>query len=342
MALAFVEDHELSAEDPRNDVRNHPVDFMGLSFLITAIGALQFVLERGQADDWFSSNAIRICSFLAVSGLVGFIWWELRTKYPIVALRLFKIPNLRYGAIMMGALGFILYGLIFFIPIFCASTMGLTATETGVLFIPGALMSGFLMPFVGAALRKQDPRILTALGLVFVCVCLVMLAYSSPQTGQDDLFMPLLVRGAAMALMFVPLNAAVLGSFTGTELGQVAGITNLFRQLGGSLGIALLSTLFTHSVRNAYGQMVGRVSLLNPALRYGAARAPGMAMEMGMGTHSQFLAQFAYYRLQRQAFVIGFDHMMWVMAIGFSLAIIPLYFLKPLPFQGKRPAMDAH
>jgi DHA2 family multidrug resistance protein len=341
MALAFVRNHELTEKELLDDPRKHPIDFTGLAFLVGCIGFLQFVLERGQADDWFDSNAIRVCSFLAVFSLIGFIWWELRTAYPIVALRLFKIPNLRYGAIMMGALGFILYGLIFFVPIFCSVSLGLTATQTGELFIPGALMSGLLMPVVGSQLRKHDARIFVTIGLLFVCTCLVMMAYSSPQTGADDFFWPLLVRGCAMALMFVPLNTAVLGSFQGTQLGQVAGITNLFRQLGGSLGIAILSTLFTRSTRDAYGQLVGKVSNLNPALHYGSYRVQSMAMEMGMGTPAHIAAQFDYYRLQRQAFVIGFDHMMWVMAIFFMLALVPLYFLKPLPFQ-KGASMDMH
>jgi len=342
MAYTFVQNHELTAKELESDPRKHPIDFLGLAFLVMCIGALQFVLERGQADDWFDSNAIRICSFLAVSSLVGFIWWELRTAYPIVALRLFKIPNLRYGAIMMGALGFILYGLIFFVPIFCSNSLGLTATQTGELFIPGAITSGLLMPVVGMLLRKYDARIFAAVGLLCVCLCLIMLAYSSSRTGVDDFFWPLLVRGCAMAMMFVPLNAAVLGSFKGTQLGQVAGITNLFRQLGGSLGIAILSTYFTRSTRDAYGQLVGKVSALNPALRYGTYRVQGMSMEMGMGTPARFAAQFDYYRLQRQAFVIGFDHMMWTMAIFFMLALIPLYFLRPLPFQKGGAAMDLH
>lgn len=339
MAFTFVKDHEFKGAHAKSDVRKNPIDYVGLAFLVVAIGALQFVLERGQADDWFDSNAIRICSFLAAVGAVGFVLWELRAKHPIVELRLFKIPNLRYGAIMMGALGFILYGLIFFVPIFCATTLGLTATETGMLFIPGALMSGLMMPVVGMQLRKRDPRVLVMFGLGFVCLSLGMLAKASPQTGTDQLFWPLFVRGCGMAFLFVPLNAAVLGSFTGPQVGQVAGITNLARQLGGSLGIALLSTLFTHSVRNAYGQMVGRVSFLNPALRMGRGGFGGTAMQLGLGSKSQLAGQFAYYRVLGQSFVIGFDHMMWVMAIFFSLALIPLYFLKAPAHMGP---VDSH
>jgi DHA2 family multidrug resistance protein len=335
MALTFVKDHELVGAHKKKDVRKNPIDFWGLAWLVLSIGSLQFMLERGQADDWFDSNVIRACAFFSAVGLLAFIWQEWHTEHPIVELRLFRNSNLRNGALMMGALGFILYGLIFFVPVFCATTLGLTATETGMLFIPGALMSGLMMPIVGMQLRKRDPRVLVVGGLFFVCVSLGMLAYSSPQTGQTNLFVPLLVRGCAMAFLFVPLNAVVLGSFSGPTLGQVAGITNLFRQLGGSLGIAILSTLFTHSVRNAYGQMVGRVGALNPAMRAAGGSMHATAMQLGMGTQAQIAGKFAYYRLQGQSFVIGFDHMMWVMAIAFSLAVIPLYFLKAPAHMGK-------
>lgn len=328
MALAFVKDHELEGKHKRSDVRKHPIDYIGLGLLVVGIGALQFMLERGQADDWFDSNVIRACAALSAIGGAGFVWWELRTQYPIVELRLFKVPNLRYGAIMMAAIGFILYGLIFFVPIFCATTLGLTATQTGILFIPGALMSGLMMPFVGIQIRRRDPRQLVIVGLLCVCVSIAMLAYSSPQTGEHDIFWPLLIRGAGMAFLFTPINAVVLSSFSGPQIGQVAGIANLFRQLGGSLGIAILSTLFTHSVRNAYSQRVGRISFLNPALRMDAPSLHATAMQLGLGTPAQIAGKIGYYRLQSQAFVTGFDHMMWVMAIFFSLALIPLYFLR--------------
>ncbi len=332
LAFANVKNHDLDGADARHDVRGNPVDFPGLALLVLAVGTLQFVLERGQADDWFASGAIRVCASLAVLGTAGFIWRELTTDHPVVALRLFRVPNMRYGAMMMGAVGFILYGLIFFIPIFCSVTLGLDATQTGALFIPGALLSGAFMPVVGAQLRRRDPRQLLLVGVAMVLVCLVMFAHSSAQTGTDDMFVPLLVRGGAMAFLFVPINTVVLGSFTGPEVGQVAGMINLFRQLGGSVGIAVLSTLFTAARRRAYGQLIGYVSALNPALRAGAAATHPLALQVGLATPMRVAAEFAFLRVRRQAFVLGFDHMMWVIALIFTLALIPLYFLRPLPF----------
>jgi DHA2 family multidrug resistance protein len=338
MALANVQDHKLEKGSAHQGMRSHPIDVWGLSFMVTAIGCLQFVLERGQADDWFDSKIILLNTFLAAAAAVAFVWWELRVKYPIVDLRLFKKPILKFGVMMMGALGFILYGLIFFVPIFCATNLGLTATETGLLFIPGALASGFAMPIVGSQLRRREPRQLAAMGVMIVCVALAMMAHSSSDTGTGNLFLPLLMRGFGMAFLFVPLNAAVLGSFSGPTVGQVAGITNLARQLGGSLGIAVLSTLFNRSVVRGYGEMMGRVSALN--INYQAGRGVrGAAMQMGMGTPAQLAAKAAWGRVQHQAFVQGFDHMMWFMVFAFSLALIPLYFLRAPAHLGP---VDAH
>jgi DHA2 family multidrug resistance protein len=338
MAFANVSDFKLEKGSGHDKVRSQPIDVWGLAFLVIAIGCLQFVLERGQVDDWFASKVIMLNSLLAAAAAAAFVWWELKVAHPIVNLRLFKKPILRYGTMMMGALGFILYGIIFFIPVFCSVNLGLTATETGLLFMPGALASGFCMPIVGVQLRKRDPRLLVAMGVGVVCTAMALLAYSSSSTGSDQLFLPLLLRGFGMAFLFVPLNAVVLGSFTGPTVGEVAGITNLARQLGGSLGIALLSTLFNRATTRAYGEMIGKVSRLNINDRAGFA-PHGMAMQMGMASPAQLAAKAAWFRVQRQAFVQGFDHMMWFMVFAFALALVPLYFMESPAHLGP---VDAH
>jgi DHA2 family multidrug resistance protein len=334
MASLYVEDYAVEAKDKNKaGLKPPPIDFLGLGLLVAGIGLLQFVLERGQADDWFDSRIITASSVAAIAAVAAFIWWELKTKHPIMDLRLFKQPNLRYGAMLMGAVCFMLYSLIFFIPVFCSVILGFTATQTGLLFIPGALAAGFMMPVVGVQLRKRDPRLLILLGVMLVDLALLLITSFTPLTSTSEMFWPLLLRGLGMAFLFVPVNAVVLGSFSGPALGQVAGITNLSRQIGGSIGIALLSTLFDKSQDRIYHAMVGRVSLLNPAMRQTwAGTQTGLAHRfasgVGMGSPAQMAAKSVYYRLQKQVFVLGFDQMMWVMVIIFAVTLIPLYFLK--------------
>jgi DHA2 family multidrug resistance protein len=221
-----------------------PIDVWGLVFLITGIGCLQFVLERGQADEWFDSKLILTCTIAAIVSIVGLIWWELRNKHPILELRHFKNKTFTGGVLLMSGVGVILYGLIFIIPVFVSTVQGLTATQTGALFIPGALLAAMIMPVVGASLRKIDARFLIATGIIILSIAVYKISFFDAYTSVDGMFVPLLIRGAALAFLFVPINTIVLSQFSGNEIGQAAGLLNLCRQLGGSVGIALISTFF--------------------------------------------------------------------------------------------------
>ena len=107
-----------------------PVDSIGLSLLVVGVGCLQFVLERGHAEDWFDSNAIILCTILAIGSLVGLIWWELKRETPILELHHFSNPTFRGGVLIMTVVGVMLYSLIFMIPIFVSTVQGLTAAQT--------------------------------------------------------------------------------------------------------------------------------------------------------------------------------------------------------------------
>ncbi len=334
LAALYVKDYAVDGEHAaaREVMKKAPVDTIGLSLLITGVACLQFVLERGQADDWFSSKIIVAFTIMAVLCLPGFVWWELTHEHPIMDLRLYTNPALINGTIMMACVGGMLYGLIFFIPIFATSVLGMDATQTGNLFTPGAFVAGIMMPIVGFQLQKRDPRIFMALGILCVDTALFLLTRVSPQAGYWDLFWPLLIRGLGMAAVFIPINSLVLGSFKGPALGQAAGIMNLSRQLGGSLGIALLSTMFSKSQDIAYDHLRQYISPLTMGFSQWAQGAKAMAfrfsMETGIFSPDNMLAKEAFFRVKKQAFVMAFDQMSWIMVIGFACAGIPIFFLK--------------
>ena len=147
-----------------------PVDRWGLTFLVVGVGSLQYVLERGHAEDWFDSKSIILCTLMAIASLVSLIWWELKTDHPILNLRYFKNPSFRSGILLMTALGGMLYGLIFVLPVFMSSILGFTAQQTGEQFIPGALCAALCMPIIGMQLRKRDPRTLVLIGVVSLAI----------------------------------------------------------------------------------------------------------------------------------------------------------------------------
>jgi DHA2 family multidrug resistance protein len=337
LALMYVEEpphvQDFNEKNKHNLPAKKPMDALGLGLLATGIGCLQYVLERGQADDWFDSVAIRICSVLAGLAIPTFIWWELKIENPIVNLRLFKDAVVRNGTLLMMALGVMLFGLVFILPIFVNRTLHYDATQTGMLFIPGALVTAFCMPFVGAMLRKVDPRYLILVGVFIVESCLLLMTQFSSLSGEREIFWALLVRGLGMAFLFVPINTAVLGQFRGESLGQVAGLLNLFRQLGGSIGIALIGTLLDQRNRQNYIDVVSHVSRLNPMTNLALYQSQaGMNAkfggEVGFASNNTAALRAMAYRVQEQVFMLSFCQMMWVLLIIFGFSLIPLYFLK--------------
>jgi len=334
LATLYITDHAEEGEHAaaHAQMRSAPVDTVGLSLLIAGVGCLQYVLERGRADDWFSSHVILACTIVGVVCIPAFIWWELTHDHPIMDLHLYKNPALINGTIMMACVGGMLYGLIFFVPIFASTILGLDAGQTGNLFTPGAIVAGFMMPVIGSQLQNRDPRPFMVFGILTVAGALFMFHNFSAQTTYWDLFWPLMFRGLGMAALFIPINAVVLGGFKGPALGQAAGILNLSRQLGGSLGIALLSTMFGNASDAAYEHLRQYASPLSMGFNQWAQATHGLmyrfSNEVGLTNPDSLIAKAAYFRLKKQAFVMAFDQMAWVMVIGFAVAALPIYFMK--------------
>ncbi len=346
LATLYIHDHAEEGEhaEAHQKMKAAPVDSLGLALLIVGVGCLQFVLERGRADDWFSSKLIMAFTIVAAICIPAFIWWEVTIEHPIVDLKLFRYPGLINGTFMMACVGGMLYGLIFFIPIFASTILGLDAGQTGNLFTPGALASGMMMPIIGFQLQKRDPRLFMVWGIGITDVALLMIAHFTPQSTYWNLFWPLMIRGLGMAALFIPINAMVLGGFKGPALGQAAGIMNLSRQLGGSLGIALLSTMFGNASDAAYDHLRQYISPLTMGFSQWARGAQGMAYrfsnEVGLYNPDTLMVKEAYFRVKKQAFVMAFDQMAWVMVIGFAVAGLPILFMKKPQHMGN-PA-DAH
>jgi DHA2 family multidrug resistance protein len=325
-----------------------PVDILGLALLAIGVGCLQFVLERGQADDWFESRAIVACTIAAILAIPAFIWWELRAKHPIIDVRLFKHPAVRSGAGLMLALGAMLYSTIFILPIFVTNILRYTATQTGEIFIPGALLTGLMMPFIGRMLKTVDARFMILFGMVVVEVFLYMMTGYGANTTDRDLFWPLMVRGFGLAFLFVPINTVSLGEFTGPTLGQVAGLMNLSRQIGGSIGIAALSTLLTVSTAKNTALLGANLTPLNPVVysqfQQTKAAFAGGKFSSDVGEAAAEAAAYKSFegRLQKQVFCVSFGEIIWMLIIAFGLGLIPLGLMRRSRGPPSAAAIDAH
>lgn len=240
LTLQFVRSPKYFAKSARADI-----DWLGIGLLALAVGSLQYVLERGQEEDWFNNVYIVLFTVAAVLGLFFFIWRELSFRNPIVELRVLKNGNLRVGTILSFIMGFGLYGSTFIIPLYTQATLGWTAQQSGALMIPAALTTAFMMPIIGQLLQKgAKQQYLVALGmLLFFFYSFWGYKIVTPDTGKDNFFWMLILRGLAMGMLFIPITTLSLSTLRGQQIGQGAAFTGMMRQLGGSFGIACITTL---------------------------------------------------------------------------------------------------
>ena len=225
-----------------------PIDLAGIGLLAVGLGSLQYVLEEGETDDWFSSVAIVRLSILAAVSLAAMLYWEMspRNKYPVVDFRVLKNRELSAGLVLFLVLGFGLYGGLFIFPQFTQNVLGFSPTETGLVLLPGGLATAVAAMLCGRINslpgRPVDPRLLIVFGMLIFMVSMWQLGHLSTQSGVSDTRLALIIRGFGLGFLFSTLNGVVFASLKPQEVQQASGLINLARQLGGSFGIAVLNT----------------------------------------------------------------------------------------------------
>jgi len=320
LTLLFVRSPKYGEKSKAKDV-----DWFGIALLAIAVGSLQFVLERGQDEDWFESGLIIGFTVAAVFGLFFFIWRELSFRNPIVELRVLRNGNLRVGTILSFILGFGLYGSTFIIPLYTQSTLGWTATQSGMLMIPAALTTAFMMPIIGQLLQRGVPQqYLVALGmLLFFTYSFWGYKIITPDTGKDAFFWMLIVRGLGMGMLFIPITTLSLSTLKGQQIGQGASFTGMMRQLGGSFGVATITTYLARRNMDHRSDLVSSLNINSPMVQQ---RITGMQHSfMSKGLSSDNALQSAYrsleYTVTKQAAVLSYMDAFLYLGIMFLVCI---------------------
>ncbi|HKV49972.1 MAG TPA: DHA2 family efflux MFS transporter permease subunit [Gemmatimonadaceae bacterium] len=265
--------------------RSRTIDVSGIALLAVCIGSLQWMLERGERYDWFDSRFIVTLLVVSIASAVLLVWRELTAKEPVIDFRVLKSRQLTAGVLIAAMLGLALYGSVFMLPIFLQQLHGMTAWQTGKIILPGALASAVTMGVVGRNANRLDARITVTAGSLFFLLSMWMLSRLSLDAGANDMFWPLIWRGTGLGLIFVPLTNATMADLQTERLAQGTGMFNLTRQLGGSLGIAVMATLLG---RFAAQNRVALVSHL--ASGDGASMARLSALTQGMVARGASLA----------------------------------------------------
>jgi len=301
------------------------VDWWGMLFLIAFIGSLQFVLEHGQQDDWFEDPLIIGLSVLSVFGLLAFIWRETVYGHPIVNLRVLRDSNLRIGTIMSFIMGFGLFGSTFIIPLYTQSILGWTATDAGLLLIPSSLMTAFMMPFIGQMIQRGVKKTyMVAAGFsVFFGFTFWMYSVMTPDTGAEHFFKPLILRGVGLGLLFVPITTMSLSTLKGKSIGEGAAFTGMLRQLGGSFGIAIISTFLTRFTQSHRVDLVSHEQVTDYAVQQRLLQYQQGFMAKGFSANEAL--QKAYAALQggvmKQATVLAYMDIFLYLGILFAICI---------------------
>lgn len=320
LTLQFVRSPKYREKSATRDI-----DWLGVGLLIITVGSLQYVLEKGQDDDWFNSSTILYLMVAAILGLFFFIWRETTYRNPIVELRVLKNGNLRVGTILSFIMGFGLYGSTFIIPLYTQSVLGWTAQQAGMLMVPAALTTAVMMPIIGKLLQKGIPQqFLVAGGMVLFSVFTFWGYFiTTPDTSSGDFFWMLIFRGLALGLLFIPITALSLSMLKGQQIGQGAAFTGMMRQLGGSFGVALISTFMVRQNMVHRNDLVSKLDMTNPAVMQKVQALQHGFMSKGMAADVALKSSYSAldHMVTKQAAVLSYMDVFMYLGIMFLICV---------------------
>lgn len=322
MISAFVEDPPYIRH-----ARAGRLDVLGFSFLVLWLGTLQIILDKGQQVDWFAVTWMRWFAVVSVVSMIGFILWELRTPAPLVDLQVLKNRNLAVGTLLVTVVGAVLYSTIALLPLFLQNLMGYPALQSGLAVSPRGFGSIMLLPFVGWLSGRLDNRFLIATGFLLLAYATYDLGNINLEISMYNVVVPNVISGMALALLFVPLSTTTMGTLHQEQIGSAAGIYNLMRNIGGSVGISSATTLLARSAQAHQVSMVSHLTPYDPEYlrRLGEIQA-AVSPQIGSQAASQVAVGHLYGTLLGQASLWSFVDNFRFYAL-LCLLSVPLVFL---------------
>ncbi|MBV9672475.1 MAG: DHA2 family efflux MFS transporter permease subunit, partial [Verrucomicrobia bacterium] len=316
------------------------IDFIGFGLLAVWIGCLQVMLDKGQDADWFSSSFIRTLAICATLGFIAFLIWELRIPNPIVKIRVLLDRNLAIGSMLLFLIGAILYGTTAVLPLFLQNLLSYPSLQAGLVMSPrgfgaiaGSIVSGRIL-----ASRKLDGRIWIALAFILLGFSMYILGDFTTQIAPGDVVLPIVMSGFAVTCIFVPMTTYSMATVPRQSIGDATGITSLLRNLGGSVGISLITAFVARGAQAHQALMVGHLSPENPAYvqQLHDIQAGLTSSINSADAHSQAYGVL-YETLLRQASLWSYvDQFRWLFL--FCLCCVPLVFLFKKPVRRPGPA----
>jgi DHA2 family multidrug resistance protein len=314
---------------PDTERKQRSMDWLGLVLIFMAIGGLQFVLDRGNQDDWFDAHIIQIATLVSAVGFAGFIYhgWTHRGD-TIFDPRIFRDRNFSTAALLIAAFGLGLFGMMVLQPMMIESLLGYPPFTTGLLMAPRAFASMFSMFMVGRLVNRVDPRLLIGVGIVLSIAGTFGTTYYNLDVDAWWLVWPVVVQGFGLGMIFVPLSTVAFATLDRRYSAEAAGLFSLLRTIGASIGISIATAVMTRHAQIAWNQVGGHISQFNPALA-------GYLRALQLDLHDPRAALVLAHELGRQAQMVAFLD-------AFTLILWSFVAMFPLVLLMAKPKLAAH
>ena len=346
MVAAFVhEDEEIVAQNRAlAAAQRKDMDWWGIGLLVAGLCALQYVLEEGQKDDWFQSGAITLGFWAALIFIAAFVIRELTCAVPAVNIRLFKDPVFLSGTLIGSLMFALLMATMFLLPLFMQQLLGFTATDAGFALMPRVFVMMVATPIIGRIYNRVSPRVVIGIGVVFIAWGAYEMSRFTLASGQSDIIWAIITQGFGFSCLFVPLSTVALAAIPRHLMADATGLNSLFRQIGGSIGLAVGATLLTRYGGQARAALVAHVTPSSGASMARLQRTIGGLVARGFDpTAARQMALRALDGVvEQQAALLAFDRVFIMAGIAFLVVLPLLYFLKTPDIAGPPVNIDVH
>ncbi len=311
-------------------------DKIGFGTLIVWSGCLQVILDKGQEVDWFGAVWIRWAFLALIISFVWFIyqsWWG---KDPMVELRVLKDRNFLIGCTLIFLFGVGIYSTVTMLPLFYQELLGYTAFTAGLVVAPRGLGAICGMPVIGYLSNRVDPRYLLTFGFLTFGLTTLYFGSITTEISPTTLFLPILITGFGLSFVFVPISTAAYGTLRNDQIGNASGIFNLMRNVGGSIGISIATTLLTRRSDVHQNEIVNHVPQTGQAFQNSLAGTQQfLAGQVGPANAAHAAQASLYGQLLRQALMWSFvDVFRWLSILCAACVIVVWFFKKVKPGRG--------
>jgi DHA2 family multidrug resistance protein len=317
--------------------KGEKVDRVGLMLLCLGIGSLQIVLDKGQQEDWFNSQFIVFFSCVAFFCLVLLVFWELGHESPILDLRVFKDRSFASGNVIMFLGFFAFFGSIVLLPLYLQTLLGYTSFQAGLVLGPGGALTLLMLPIVGKLTGRFDSRILLGIGLLIIAYSVYYMAGFNLNIDFTRAVMGRLIQGIGMPMFFVTSSFVTMAYIANRDMINASAIFNFMRNLGGSFGVAFVSTLLARRTQFHQHRIVEHLNPFDPEFNYRLVQLKA-ALDAKLGAmtdHGRMALGIIYRAMRRQAAAMAFNDVFLVQCVIFLVLIGALFILRKPPIGGR-------